>query len=362
MALRLGPHVIRGELNNTKRFSTFGRFEIVGRETPIVVELTGDCGPDLKGKRVYFEAAPAPTEAPERPNEIAGHLIGVTGTIAADSWVRVFDCSPEEFYRRAKLGEAPPTRWARRFYFEFYSQHGRTLIELGGPTLLVHGGGGEEDWSPLPDPPPPTEPADPDEETRRKRAAESPGPEITIVRSTGETERVDPREVLDRMDAEEGEGDLQRSLDAEAARVDRAIREPLSEDEDESAREMASLELMDRLIDRGEGDPLILAFKSPQRLPAPDDVPEEKVEPLLKGLLAELALFGVALHVCEHYTPREAYRLLVENIATEWKFRPELVGTGWVQNFMTGEYCKQCEEEAIRDYGGSFESEGDEEE
>jgi hypothetical protein len=56
-----------------------------------------------------------------------------------------------------------------------------------------------------------------------------------------------------------------------------------------------------------------------------------------------LARCGVSLAVCHHFTPREAYRLLIEEICVEERAYRELQGTQWVQTFMTSEYCPQCE-------------------
>jgi hypothetical protein len=212
-------------------------------------------------------------------------------------------------------------------------------------VLEVHVGGkdDDEDWRPLPEvKPAPT----PEEERRMMEQAAQAGPSIDMVHQSGEVERIDPSQYLEERRGGEEKSDLQRQLDAQAAAVDRAIG---AQSDDESDL-IAEMELMDYLIDHEPGDPLSLAFQTPRRLPAADDIPEAKVEPLFKALLAELALRGVALHVCPHYTPRDAYRLLVEKIGTEWTFHPQLAGTGWVQNYTTSDYCPTCEEETLRDY------------
>lgn len=366
MALRLSDYVVRGELNNTKRYSTFGYLELAGVEGVIMFSLTGDCAPDLRGRRIFFEAAPAADKPAAPPPRIAGQLIGVTGQMTAAGWVKTFNCSTEEFLSRAKLGEAPPTTWARRLYLEFYCQHGRTVIELAGPLLADDPAGGiaeQADWQPLPETTPPPTPA---EEQAMDEQAKACGPEIILIDQAGEAEHIDPADFHEDF---MGQGpldpgsSLQRQLDAQAAAIDRAIRgeaptEPAAEDEDAL---LAEMELMDDLITTGEGDPLALAFQG-RRLPRPEQLTDEQVETLLKSLLAELALHGVALHVCEHYSPRDAYRLLLEKMFREWTYRPQLIGTGWTQNYMTSEHCPACEEEAERDYEEltkRFEAEGE---
>ena len=70
----------------------------------------------------------------------------------------------------------------------------------------------------------------------------------------------------------------------------------------------------------------------------------------LKTLLAQLALFGISLDICEHFTPRDAYRLLLEEICPGETAYPELRNTQWVQHFMTSEFCPACEAEFDREY------------
>ncbi|MEN6625159.1 MAG: hypothetical protein ABFD69_02905 [Candidatus Sumerlaeia bacterium] len=51
------------------------------------------------------------------------------------------------------------------------------------------------------------------------------------------------------------------------------------------------------------------------------------------------------IDICQHYSLRDVYRLLYDNMHDEWRFHPELAGTGWVQHYSTWEYCKECERE-----------------
>jgi hypothetical protein len=76
---------------------------------------------------------------------------------------------------------------------------------------------------------------------------------------------------------------------------------------------------------------------------------DAEVEAALKGLLARMAWYGVALHVCDHYSPRDAYRYLAEDLAEEAAFSPEMRQTRWVQSFMTAEGCEQCAAEMDRE-------------
>ena len=58
-------------------------------------------------------------------------------------------------------------------------------------------------------------------------------------------------------------------------------------------------------IDEGEGDPVGMIFDGPMQFPRPDQLSYDQIEETLKSLLAQFALYGIALHVCEHFTPRD---------------------------------------------------------
>ena len=110
------------------------------------------------------------------------------------------------------------------------------------------------------------------------------------------------------------------------------------------------MELMDELIERGPGQPLGMLFDEPLKLKPIEGLDEAAAEQQLKILLAQLAMYGVAVHMCEHFTALDTYRLIIEHLAPEEGAYPELRGTGWVQNFDTGESCPQCEAEFEKNF------------
>jgi hypothetical protein len=134
--------------------------------------------------------------------------------------------------------------------------------------------------------------------------------------------------------------ELQRELDAQASELDRSVQN--DEEKPECIREA---ELLDDLIERGDGEPVGTLFDEPVKFPRPEQLDDEQVETALKGLLAQLALYGIALDVCEHFTPRDAYRLLVEEICPNQTAYPELRNTRWIQHFSTWEHCDACDAE-----------------
>jgi hypothetical protein len=146
---------------------------------------------------------------------------------------------------------------------------------------------------------------------------------------------------------------LEHQFEEDAEAINRAIRgeeeKPArrGESADEDIREM---ELMDALIESGPGEPLFELFEGPLRLPRPETLDDAGVEKALKSLLAQLAVFNVALAVCPHYSIRDAYRLMLERICPNEHAYSELRGTGWIQHFMTHESCPLCEAEADREY------------
>ena len=142
MAFRLGDKVISGELFNTQNYSVHGWLALRGADQPLVLNLTGNCDPDLRGKHIRFEARSVPerddsTSCQANPDlsGIAWQQVGPTGTMTAARMVKVSDYPPAEFYIRSKLGEPPPTEWKRCLYLEWYSQNGRVVMELADPVL-----------------------------------------------------------------------------------------------------------------------------------------------------------------------------------------------------------------------------------
>lgn len=362
MTLRLGDLVVQGELFNTRRYSVHGWLELEGSDRPLMFNLTGDCAADLVGRHIRFAsrrrtAASASVEETEADGPDLAHIawqqIGPTGTMTAARKVKVADCPPVELYRRIELGEPPPMRSVRCLYLEWFSQNGRVLIELPDPEIefvaeqegaMLQREGSETGESP---------------QSAGEEAGDdsAPGLDVTSIRigDDGEPEirhDVEPAGLLDDEDEEDADdpyglipGELQRQLDSYAAQLDQSIGV-----DDEGDETLHELELMDDLLERGEGEPVGTLFEKPLKLPRPEQLDENQAERVLKVLLAELAVFGIALEVCEHFTPRDAYRLLVEEICQEERAFPELRNTQWVQHFMTSEFCPQCEAEFEREF------------
>jgi hypothetical protein len=54
--------------------------------------------------------------------------------------------------------------------------------------------------------------------------------------------------------------------------------------------------------------------------------------------------------MCEHVSALDTYRMFLEHMSPEAHCHRELKGTGWVQTYMTSEYCAACEAEFEREW------------
>ena len=365
MALRLSDHVLCGEIINTGHYSVHGWLGLRGCRRPLLLQLTGDCGADLKGRHIRFEIQGLQDEEESDPDGdtdaidefdgdppnsepdtidtlgLAWQQIGPTGTMTADRKVKVSDCPPGELYLRTKLDEPPPFEWKRLLYLEWFSQNGRVVLEMADPVIEYV----EEDDSK----------GDPTANGEGNAAEDSQvdllgdlppdGLDIGAIHldEDGDAYLEDLTPGISE-DADEEENpfgvvsdELQRQFDADADQTDWEIQS--DEDKPRSQRE---LELMDDLIENSPGEPIVSIFDSPVKLPSPDKLDDAETEESLKTLLAQLALYGIALDVCEHFTPRDCYRVLIEKICQEEHVYPELRDTQWVQHFATGDYCEAC--------------------
>ena len=308
-------------------------------------ELTGDPGKDLLGKHIRFTVDEDEAEQklfePGEHEDLQMRQVGPTGVMTAQGWVRALPCPVEEFYRHCKLGERPPTVWKRHLYLEWYGQNGRVVIELAGPLVeeCVREPKGEEDegeWVELPN-----LAERPDLENDEKPA----GPGITVVRREDDTVTTETWSPVKPEEADETDSpvaELQKQLDAESAAIERALH---GEDPLPDGDVPYECELIDYCIECAEERPITSLLGDAANLPPDDEFDDTEVEARLKALLGELALRGVALDVCEHFTPRDCYRLLREEMLQDTSIYEELIGTGWVQHISTWEYCPKCEAE-----------------
>ena len=317
MTLRLDGLVVRGEIDNTRPYNVCGWLKLRGHRTPLTLNLTGDCGSSLKGLRVRFEHPVPPDDrddgdAPDL-SELAWQQIGPTGAM-----------------------EIEPTSAGKagRLRLEWFSQNGRVTLELADPVLEA-----------VPD----DDDDDPDDEAEADLAA--------LAGSDESDDDEDPYGLFP--------DELKERFDSDAEEVDREVL-PDSDGFERVGGGMSEAEQMEDLIENGEGVPIGNVFDPPFRLPRPEGLDDPQVESALKVLLAKMAEHGISLDVCEHFAPREAYELLVEEICPFELTHPDLEPTRWVQHFSTSDYCETCEaeferevEEYERNRGGSDDEDED---
>jgi hypothetical protein len=135
MAWRLHEHVLRGKIDNRKRGRVTGEIWLAGIDEPLLLELAGDCAPDLAGCELSFEnpdAIPMTTKPP------ASQQRGPAGDITAARKVRVFDVPIEEALAMSRRGETPPEHMANAVYLEWFSERsGRVVIESADYRLKI---------------------------------------------------------------------------------------------------------------------------------------------------------------------------------------------------------------------------------
>lgn len=346
MALRLGEYVLRGEIDNRRRYATTGWLELRGSGDVLRLELTGDLDEDLKGKLVRFECSKSGYKSLEEkaadPGQFPDRYVGATGEMTAEHRVKLFDCPIEEFYLRCKMGEPAPTFWRRCLYLEWFGNCGRVLVELADATVwIVEGDEDSERMLRLPDI------TEGPEELEAAEDEEAGAPEIEVV----EIQRLDDETMrVTRSVATEQESDSSDEEDPYSLFSD-DFKEMLGvsgkQEGEGEAMFLEEMETMEEIWEgKAKGDRLGALLG-----PAPDweKASDEAVEAALKAAIGALGLYNVAYHVCEHMSPREACRYLFEELG-DCEVHHQMQGTSWFSHFSTHEGCKQCEEEFTKEW------------
>ncbi|QDT14942.1 hypothetical protein [Alienimonas californiensis] len=385
--VRLGPLVVSGEIDNTRPYAVCGWLKLRGQEHPITLNLTGDAGEGLRGKRVRFESAPGGVQIftpPDLSEALAWQQVGPTGPMTLDrpgphnpgGSLRSGDHGPAAGLTPPASGPTPsrpasdPARPGRDVLrLEWDSQNGRVRLHLAGAVITELPSHDEED-----------ELDDPD-----IVAGSAPDDHLTDLSDEdtqfGEEEDDDDRFADgDRLFDDEDDDpfglfdpDLQDSLDDDADALDRDAMPDLfgsgfagfgedgysdgsygdgsfGDGDGPGGQFGEDLRRLEALIEGGAGVPIGQVFDPPLRLRRPEQLDDAKVEAALKLLLSRLAEHGIALDVCEHFTPRESYAYLLEEICPTELTHPELDPVRWVQHFSTSDACPACEAEFEREF------------
>jgi hypothetical protein len=336
MAFRLEDFVIAGVIYHMHPLCVHGRLLLRGRETPILVELTGAPSDDLRGRSFEFEVPqndrPPTDEDRERLARFCDQQIGPVGDMTASRRRKSFDCTVEEFFRRSDQDDPPPVDWHPCLYLEWFSQNGRVVIELIDPKLKFI------------DPnEPPTDSGEESSET--ERGHDHGGFENTGAYFGNDFEppsEYDPHDEPSAEAREESYGlipeDLDRELERSARRVDREI----AAESDHESDPLADVKRFDDLIENGEGT-LIRDLLEHLELPSPGPaLTEQDTRAALHAALGQLALFSVAFHICDHCSIVDAYRIFMEKLCPHCTVFPEMGGTSFVQHYSTSDFCDHC--------------------
>jgi hypothetical protein len=141
MPWRFHEHVLRGTIGNRTRGRVTGEIWVAGIDQPLVLELTGDCAPDLAGCELSFEN---PNPIPMTTKPPAPQQRGPVGDITAGRKVRVFDVPVEDAIAMSRRGETPPEHMANAIYLEWFSERsGRVVTENADYRLQIS----EPAWS-----------------------------------------------------------------------------------------------------------------------------------------------------------------------------------------------------------------------
>lgn len=343
MAWRLGDLVVRGEVFNLRRNSVHGWLELRDHEQPLHFELTGNCSDELAGRHFRFEAREGvigeETDEAE-PRDLAQlepMQIGPTGDMCLRQ-ARIPRCSTEEFLRRCRAGEQPPCDLKTCLHLEWFSQNGRLVLELVDPELEFVAG-----------PTPAYLAAQQSEAERKGEDADAASPFVTGIRSDedGEAEVFDP--LAEDEEEDDPYGLFPKDLDEQLATGEEggeetdesAARVEYPPEIDEETRQQWAL--WDEMLEGKHDVPIQTIFDPPLRIYPPDKLDDAQVAEALRLVLARLAEYGIALDMCQHYSPRDAYRLLLEEILPKHGTYPKLRATGFVQHYMTSEYCEKCD-------------------
>jgi hypothetical protein len=344
MANRISDLVTGGALYHSRPCCFHGVLMLRGSEDPVSVCLTGSPAADLQDRAFEFNIpandGPATDEDRRRAKAFHAQQIGATGEMTAARETKTFDCSPEEYRRRSEEGNPPPARLETYLYLEWFSQNGRVVLEVPASHLTFL------EWP---------EPKLSEEELAELLKSEEDLPDEDPSSSSAHApedmheEDAEPEtdfdaDALPTGEAEEPEdyGLIPDELDRELARSARRLEREMSGMTEEENEALEECELMDEMIESEEGV-LIPDAVEVLNLAAPATIAtEEAAERALKTALTRLALYGIAFHVCEHCTLRDAYRIFVVKVCKRCKVYPKLRGTGWVQHFTTSDFCREC--------------------
>jgi hypothetical protein len=286
----LGSCVRAGEIINTRRNSVRGWLHFYGRRQPLLLQLTGNCHGRLRGRHLRFRTAPCESSATSELERLQPQQVGPAG------------------YMDLLLPAADSER-SGRLCLEWYSQNGWIRLELTNPQVEFL------------------------EEPSRQNLAGDP-PRIPATDSANsEMPRLRGSDRVAGIAVEEPAGLVPANQRLPA---DEYLYGPAADSAD-------YWQLVHEMSAGDEDVPLSMLFDPPLKCLPDDQLDDLRLEQELRKLLALLAIYGVAVDVCEHFTDRETYRVLLREVLPVEETYPRLPQIGYVQHYLLHNYCPRCE-------------------
>lgn len=195
MAWRIDQHLLRGEIDNRTRGRVTGKLWFLGLPEPVVLDLHGDCAPDLAGCTLsILNSEPLAGLRDGFSSDQRGHV----GDITASQRVKVPELPMEEFIRTKNA----PWHWANALYLEWFSpRNGRVVIQTTRYKLRIS----EPAWTMTP------------EEYRLSREASAADYQRELEELfgplTGDGQVINLGELLREQDEEDDDGEQWRKLE-----------------------------------------------------------------------------------------------------------------------------------------------------
>lgn len=279
--MALSQLCMQGEIDNSVNNRVDGWLRFAGIDTPMVLELTGNCDFSLYGRRICFARAES-SLAPLGQQLLSGLLLHQVGPTGNMGWSGIGDES------RGTLS----VHW--------FGQNGPISLELDQLDVQIHDG-------PLPDPPP---------ELEEVLSFESP--------AAGSC-RWSPS--LYHVSGAYGQ---EKEMGLLAGLADDADMEQFGR-------------FLDELADGSHNVPLHELIQRPPGAVFPLGMPADAIQEQLQDLLGQLALVGVSITVCPHFTAPALLGWLLSEVLFEKRVHPQLVEHGYLTYFATADSCSRCE-------------------
>jgi hypothetical protein len=146
MAWRFDKCVIHGEIDNTVRGRVTGKLWLLGREEPMILDLSGDAWPDLAGCKLTFVNT-NPVPQPQYDEGLSLMQTGSVGDITASMKLKKLLVPEEEWMQAIKEKRFHEVPWvlSSSLYLEWFSdRNGRVVIQTTDYKLEVS----ERQWEP----------------------------------------------------------------------------------------------------------------------------------------------------------------------------------------------------------------------